>query len=57
MHSEFEEDSKRFPSYEHQLGLAERDLGLAMGYVPEVLEQCHSRGRGLDNINWTRKVW
>ena len=23
---------------EHQLGLAERDLGLALGYVPEVLE-------------------
>ena len=25
---------------EHQLGLAERLLGLALGYVPEVLEQC-----------------
>ena len=24
---------------EHQVGLAERDLGLAPGYVPEVLEQ------------------
>ena len=28
---------------EHQLGLAERDLGLALEYVLEVLEQCHSR--------------
>ena len=27
---------------EHQLGLAERDLGLAPGYVPEVLDQCLS---------------
>ena len=27
---------------EHQLGLAEMDLGLAPGYVPEVLEQCGS---------------
>ena len=24
---------------EHELGLAEMDLGLALGYVPEVLEQ------------------
>ena len=27
---------------EHQLGLAEMDLGLALGYVREVLEQCRS---------------
>ena len=27
---------------EHQLGLAEMDLGLAPGYVPEVVEQCRS---------------
>ena len=26
----------------HELGLAEMHLGLAPGYVPEVLEQCHS---------------
>ena len=26
---------------EHQLGLAERHLGLAPGYVPKVLDQCH----------------
>ena len=28
---------------EHQLGLAEKHLGLALGYVAKVLEQCHSR--------------
>ena len=27
---------------EHQLGLAEMHLGLAPGYVPEVLERCRS---------------
>ena len=27
---------------EHQLGLAEMHLGLAPGYVPEVLEGCRS---------------
>ena len=27
---------------EHELGLAEMHLGLAPGYVPEVLEQCRS---------------
>ena len=26
-------------------GLAERDIGLALGYVPKVLEQCHSTWR------------
>ena len=26
------------PELEHELGLAERDLGLALGYVPKVLE-------------------
>ena len=36
---------KAVSELEHQLGLAEMDLGLAPGYVPEVLEQCRSRGR------------
>ena len=29
---------KAVSELEHQLGLAERDLGLVLGYVPEVLE-------------------
>ena len=29
---------KAVSELEHELGLAERDLGLALGYVPEVLE-------------------
>ena len=34
--------TKRFSQLEHQLGLAEMHLGLAPGYVPEVLEGCRS---------------
>ena len=33
---------KAVSELEHQLGLAERHLGLAPGYVPEVVEQCRS---------------
>ena len=33
---------KAVSELEHQLGLAEMHLGLAPGYVPEVLEGCRS---------------
>ena len=43
---------------EHQIGLAEVDLGLAPGYVPEVLDEMlvHMR-QGLDPYQLDCKVW
>ena len=39
---------------EHKRGLAEMDLGLALGYVPEVLEQILFHMKlGLHNTKWT----